>query len=335
MIACARAMSSWIERVRDVARRNRPSRKPQLWEDPWLALRRRLAFEVNRRTHADWLDRTHVVALSGAGFANGGGAPPSMAVVPREMINQSLFLYGSFEISETRLIQSLLRPGMTFLDIGANIGYYTVIGARLVGPSGKVHCFEPHHDIRAKLEDNIARNGFQNVVVHGEAVAEKSGTVTFFVSANEQHQGISSILPGVGRRESQPVPSVSLDDFVAGLGSDSVDLIKMDIEGAELQVISGGHRTLAANHAPAIIFETRDLEPIARTLGAFGYHIKRHHYTLARGLELLDPDAEFDDIFADYEAPNYLAAKDAGVFQAAVDAANAARPAVLRVLGRI
>jgi FkbM family methyltransferase len=335
MIACARQMSSWIQRVRDVARRNRPSRKPQLWEDPWLSLRRRLAFEVNRRTRADWLDRTHVITLSGAGFANGGGAPPSMAVVPREMINQSLFLYGSFEISETRLIQSLLRPGMTFLDIGANIGYYTVIGARLVGPSGKVHCFEPHPEIRAKLGDNVARNGFRNVVVHGEAVADRTGTVTFFVSADDQQQGISSILPSSFRRESQPVPSVSLDDFIAGLGPGRVDLIKMDVEGAEPQVIGGGHRTLSASDAPPIIFEARPLEPVARALGAFGYQIKRHHYTLARGLELLDPEAEFDDIFGDYEAPNYLAAKDAAVFQAAIDAANAARPAMLRVLGRI
>jgi len=335
MIACARAMSSWIQRVRDVARRNRPSRKPQLWEDPWLSLRRRLAFEVNRRTRADWLDSTHVIPLSGAGFANGGGAPLSLAVVPREMMNQSLFLYGSFEIAETRLIQSLLRPGMTFLDIGANIGYYTVIGARLVGPSGKVHCFEPHPEIRARLQDNIARNGFQNVVVHGEAVAENSGTVSFFVSAYDENQGVSSILPGSGRRESQPVPSVSLDDFVAGLGPGGVDLIKMDIEGAEVQVISGGQRTLSANDAPAIIFEAANLEPVARALSAFGYRIKRHHYTLARGLELLDPDAAFDNIFGEYEAPNYLAAKDAAVFQAAVDAANAARPAMLRVLGRI
>ena len=91
-------MSSWIQRVRDTALRNRPSRKPQLWADPLLALRRRLAFEVNRRVKDSWLDRTQIVALSRAGFADNGAAPPRLAVIPRESISQTLFLYGSFEI---------------------------------------------------------------------------------------------------------------------------------------------------------------------------------------------------------------------------------------------
>jgi hypothetical protein len=68
---------------------------------------------------------------------------------------------------------------------------------------------------------------------------------------------------------------------------------------------------------------------------ALGYVIKRHHYTLAGGLELHDPEAAFDDIFRDYEAPNYFAAKNDAVFEAALDAANAGRPAALRWLGRI
>jgi FkbM family methyltransferase len=328
-------MSSWFQRVRDLARRNRPSRKPQLWEDPLLALRRRVAFEVRRRVSDSWLDQTQIIELSRAGFGDDVLAPPRMAVVPRETINQSLFLYGTFEISETRLIQSLLRPGMTFVDVGANIGYYSVVGARLVGPAGTVHSFEPHPRIRAQLQDNIARNGYQNVVVHSEAMAETSGSVAFFASTVDQNQGISSIIPGAGREESQAVRSITLDDFMAGLSPTRVDLIKMDIEGAELQVIRGGRRTLAAPDAPAIIFEAAELGPVAQEIRALGYRIKRHHYTLAGGLELHDPEAAFDNIFRDYEAPNYFAAKDDAIFQAALDAANAARPAALRLLGRI
>src|SRR5678815_821956 len=318
-------MSSWLQRVLDTARRNRPSRKPQLWADPLLALRRRLAFEVNRRMNDAWLDRPQIVELSRAGFADDGAEPPRMAVVPRESISQTLFLYGSFEISETRLIQSVLRPGMTFVDVGANIGYYTVVGARLVGPGGMVHAFEPHGGIRAKLQDNIARNGLHNVSVHADAIAETTGTVSFFASALGENQGISSIMPGAGREAAAPVPSVSLDDFAARLGPTRIDLIKIDVEGAELQVIAGGRRTLAGADAPAIIFEAGELAPVAGALRPFGYHIKRHHYTLDRGLELLDPEIEFDDIFRDYEAPNYFAVKNEATFEAVLRAANAGR----------
>ena len=164
-------MTSWMQRVRTVARQNRPSRKPQLWHDPWLALRRRVTFELNRWTDDAWLDRTQIVELSRSGFGDDGAPPLRVAVEPREMINRTLFLYGTFEISETRLIQALLRPGMTFLDVGANIGYYTLIGARLVGPSGNVHAFEPHSRIRERLRENVARNDYQNVVIHGDAIA--------------------------------------------------------------------------------------------------------------------------------------------------------------------
>jgi FkbM family methyltransferase len=323
-----------LRRVRDVVRRNLPSRKPQLWANPLLSLRRRLTFEIKRVTEDGWLDRAHVIELSGSGFAADGLAPPRMTVVPREQINQTVFLYGSFEISETRLIQSLLRPGMTFVDVGANIGYYTVVAARLVGPTGKVHSFEPHARIRAQLQENVSLNDYSNVVVHGEAMAETSGGVAFFVSAVDQNQGLSSILPGSGRQQAQPVPSITLDDFMATHPT-RVDLLKMDIEGAEVNVIRGGSRTLAAPDAPTIIFEAAELAPVAELLRAHGYRIKRHHYTLARGLELLDPNAKFDDIFGDYEAPNYVAAKEDAVFEGALAAANAARPSMLRLLGRI
>src|SRR5215813_1877302 len=112
------AVDAW-EKLRGVALRNRPSRKPQLWEDFWLAVTRRIAFEVSHRIHEGWLDRGHVVSLSEIGFPP-ASEPLRIEVVPREMMNRAMFLYGAFEISETRLVQALLRPGMTFFDVGAN-----------------------------------------------------------------------------------------------------------------------------------------------------------------------------------------------------------------------
>jgi FkbM family methyltransferase len=280
------------------------------------------------------LDRRHLVALSRVGFPD-GSPPLKMEVVPREMMNRAMFLYGTFEISETRLVQSLLHPGMTFLDVGANIGYYTLIAARLVGATGMVHSFEPSDAMRSKLEANIRRNGFVNVTVHPEALAQTTGEVEFFASQSSANQGISSILPGEGRAAAHKVPSVSLDDFQARLAGRRVDLIKMDIEGAELLAIEGGRLTFSHQDAPPLIFEARDPGPIADTLGSLGYQIRRLHYTLEEGLQLPEVGAPLDSLFDDYEAPNYLAAKDPGVFRAALARANTRRSPILRLLGRV
>jgi FkbM family methyltransferase len=319
--------------LRGLALRNRPSQKPQLWEDFWLALRRRIAFEVSHRLREGWLDGSHVVSLSEAGFP-AASEPLRIEVVPREMMNRAMFLYGAFEISETRLVQTLLGPGMTFLDVGANIGYYTLVAARMVGPTGVVHAFEPNRPIRERLEQNVHRNGLPNVVVHAEAVGRVSGELEFFASTWDANQGISSLLPGSGRGEAQRVPSITLDDLAAGLGR-RVDLIKMDIEGAELLAIEGGRRLLATSDAPAIIFEAENLAPLRDALGAFGYQIRRLHYTLENGLELPPAEANLESLFSDYEAPNYFASKDPAQFDQILSHANSRRSPLLRMLGRL
>ena len=327
-------MTGLLQGMRKAALRNRPSLKPQLWEDFSLALRRRLNFEISRRIEPDWLDHPRVIALSNNGFRD--ELPPlRMEVVPREMMNQALFLYGTFEISETRLIQAFLAPGMTFIDVGANIGYYTLIAARVVGPDGVVHAFEPNPAMRERLADNLRRNRLENVHVRPEAVAQETGRVRFYQSTLEENQGISSILPGSGRQEVAEVPSVSLDDFVASLGGRRIDLIKIDIEGAEAQLIAGGRQTLSASDAPPLIFEAFDLPPIESALRAFGYQVRSLNYTLRDGLELPGTEERRRSLFEDYEAPNYFAAKDSSIFTDILSRANAARSTALRFLGRL
>jgi len=328
--------ASW-NLVREVASRNRPSRKPQFWENVGLATRRRFEFEIGRRLSAGWLDAPRVVDLSSIGFPDD---QPSLRieVTTREMINRAIFLYGTFEISETRLVQAYLRPGMTFLDVGAHIGYYTLIGARLVGDSGRVHSFEPGAATRAHLEANVARNGFGNVEIHAQALAEQTGQVGFYPSTLASNQGISSIIPspsGNGRAAPVTVASLSLDDFAASLGGRRVDFLKMDIEGAELQVIRGGQSLLGGAEAPPMIFEAHELAPVADALRALGYRIRQLHYTLENGLELPDADAHIESLFAAYEAPNYFAAKDEATFDQVLRRANGGRPRLLRLLGRL
>jgi FkbM family methyltransferase len=325
----------WAERIKTVVGRNLPSQKPQLWENFALAVRRRVQFEVGHRMHADWLDRLHVVELSRVGFDD-GQPPLRMEVMPREVMNKALFLYGTFEISETRLFQSVLRPGMTFIDVGANIGYYTLLGGRMVGPSGAVHAFEPNPAVRERLSANVALNGLTNVDVEGRAMTRTSGTVRFYVSAIEHNSGISSIVPNNGLEDvGREVPCVSLDDFAASLGGRRVDVLKMDIEGAELDVIEGGRGLLDSAEAPVLLFESFKVEPLLEALTRFGYHVRRLHYTLEGGLELPRADEPVKSLFDGYESPNYFASKDPAVFDVVVAQANVKRSATLRWLGRI
>ncbi len=324
---------SW-NALREVASRNRPSRKPQFWENVRLATRRRLEFEIARRARPEWLDDIHVVDLSAVGFAE-DRPPPRIGVMPRESVAQTIFLYGTFEISETRLVQAFLRPGMTFLDVGAHIGYYTLIAARLVGDAGRVHSFEPGKDMRAQLEANVVRNDLHNVEIHRQALAERTGEVGFYPSALNSNQGISSIIAsGDGRAAPVTVPCLSLDDFAASLGGRRIDFLKMDIEGAELQVIRGGQRFFGGKDAPPMIFEAHELGPVAQALRPLGYQIRQVHYTLENGLELPDAEAHVESLFAAYEAPNYFAAKDEAVFDQVLARANSGRSPLFRMLGR-
>jgi FkbM family methyltransferase len=328
---------SWIERLKVVVARNRPRHKPQLWEDFPLAVRRRLQLELGQRTQPNWLDTPHIVDLSRVG-AEDSGAPTRMSLMLRDSIARALFLYGTFEISGTRLMQAFLMPGMTFVDVGANIGYYTLLAARAVRDVGRVYAFEPNAAIRPRLEENLRLNQLlDSVQVYPHAVTRASGQIRFYPSITPDNSGVSSILPGAGRSdEGEVISCMSLDDFRAALpGSRRIDLMKIDVEGAELEVLAGAGRILAADQAPAIMFESRDLDAVGAVLRSYGYAIRRLDYTLAGGLGLVEPSVSFQSIFDDYEPPNYFAAKDAAIFRQVIGQGSAHRSTARRLLGRL
>ncbi len=317
--------------------RNRPSQKPQLWEDLPLAVLRRIEIEVFQRTRSGWMDTPHVVDLSLVGM--GPMEPPiRMSLLLRDAIAKALFLYGTYEICGTRLMQAFLRPGMTFVDVGANIGYYTLLAVRAIRDATAVYAFEPNAGVRTRLEENLRLNGvFGRVQVRRQAVARASGEIAFYKSTASDNSGLSSILPGSGRSdEAEVVPSVSLDDFATTLPAGrSIDLIKIDVEGAELEVLAGGAGLLARADGPALVFESMDIAASSAVLAAHGYAIRRLHYTLGGGLELVELGAPFHGIFDAYEPPNYFAVKDPALFAAVVKRANARHSPALRALGRL
>jgi FkbM family methyltransferase len=315
--------------------KNRPKSKPQLWENLGLAARRRVVIELAERAREGWRDRGHVVELSDAG-GNVRGPRLRMELFPNDVMDRALFLYGVYEIAETRLVQAFLRPGMTFLDVGANSGYYSLLAATLVGPSGAVHGFEPNDPVRARFERNVALNGLGGCIrVHREAISRETGETRFYRSVTEDNNGVSSMLPGPGlASEPVVVPCVTLDDFARTMDR-SADLLKVDVERAEEAVFSGGKRVLGAADGPLLLFESFDVAPQLDLLKTLGYVARRVHYTLSEGLELRDPLKPLGHVSATYEAPNYVAAKSLEAFAELRARANDDRSAALRLLGRI
>jgi FkbM family methyltransferase len=287
-------------------RANLPSRKPQLWERlPRVALRR--AEEALRsRLDPAWLDRPRVVRVPDPGFL--------MEVVPRNyFIDRFVLVFGVYEISGTRFLKALLHPGMTVLDVGANAGYYALCAARLVGPGGLVYAFEPVPDLRAKLARNVALNGFDQVRVEASAVGDLSGVVRLYVSEIETNDGLASLVPGPGRSpDGIDVAAVTLDGFAAGLER-PVDLVKIDVEGAEERVLAGARGLLRGRSPPALLVESERVEALLPVLEDAGYEVRHLGYSLERGLELVRMGEPFDRVFH-YEGMNYVALPRRGRF---------------------
>jgi len=150
---------------------------------------------------------------------------------------------------ERRFLQTILKPGMTVVDVGANIGIYTRFFAQVLGSTGCVHAFEPDQLNFSRLTDAV--HGLGNVVVNRAAVGERSGTTTLFLSDqfNVDHRTFDS----GGGRVGISVKQVALDDYFPT--ASRIDVIKVDVQGFELQVLQGARRLMTDNARLTILTE--------------------------------------------------------------------------------
>ncbi len=153
----------------------------------------------------------------------------------------------TYEQHVTACMRPLLQPGQVFVDVGANIGYFTLLAAANVGPTGHVHAFEPGRKNCDLLQLSLAANGFDHVTLHPMAVADIDGTVGF--SIGDSNGGIDRHNPT--NRPFQ-VPAVRLDAFLQD--QPRIDLVKMDVEGAEGLALAGMAQLLR-RHQPVIFTE--------------------------------------------------------------------------------
>ena len=215
-----------------IERRWMALRRGALWE---FALERRLAVPLTVR----WYSGTKV------GLTLGN--------------DNSLCLYvaGSFEPNEFAFLDRVLRPGMTFIDIGANEGLYTLFAARRVG---QVVSVEPSSRERRNLERNVVRNGLGNVTIVPTALAAEAGSARLQI-ASTVHGGHNTLggfaYEGAAAVDSEEVNVETLDALVRRLALARVDAIKIDVEGAELKVLTGG-RGLLAKTRPILLIEANE-----------------------------------------------------------------------------
>ena len=165
-----------------------------------------------------------------------------MRLAPRDYVDFNLYYYGYFEKEEGRLLCALLQPGGVMFDVGANIGYYSIGAALCVGPAGQVHAFEPTPAVHRRLLENVALNGLRQVVVHELAVADTAGSATMYDLPG--NSGGNSLGRHAASRVSYPVWTIRLDDYVREHAVPRVDLVKLDIEGAEVLALRGMEATL-------------------------------------------------------------------------------------------
>lgn len=148
---------------------------------------------------------------------------------------------GMWEPAETQLCQRVLRSGMHAIDVGAHVGYYSVLFSRLVGVAGSVQAFEPEPDNFRLLQANLLLNDCRNVRAHAQALTQAHGREWLHLCADNPGDHRLADTPGRRRVE---VDTIDLD---SALGSAAVDFVKIDTQGAEPRVLAGMDATLRAN----------------------------------------------------------------------------------------
>ena len=171
-----------------------------------------------------------------------------------EAIQRWMYL-GAFEPKETALVKGWLRPGMTFLDVGANFGYFTLLAASRVGPTGRVLAVEPSPLAAGRLAENIRANSLAWVDLFQIGLSAESGSLELYISPAEFHSPTMSASSG---GEAVTVPVRRLDECLDEWGVEAVDLMKMDVEGHEPFVLRGAGDALSSGRIRAVLVEFND-----------------------------------------------------------------------------
>lgn len=207
-------------------------------------------------------NRPHIRQVRGPGF--------DLLAFINEDVGRIIWLCGIFEPDETRYFQREIRPDDVCLDVGGNVGYMAMLFASAAS-EGEVHVFEPIDVNAALIRTNASLNQFGHVMVNNVAVGAEAGRVEFSVASDSAYSSMHATGRSPEARVIE-VPLISLDDYVAERSINRVDVLKVDVEGAEELVLNGAKGLLSdSRRRPRIVL----LELFDKNLAPFDSSVER------------------------------------------------------------
>lgn len=196
---------------------------------------------------------------------------------PRDSL--ALSIHNSYDPMATELFKKIIKAGDVIIDIGANIGYFTLLAAKLSGPTGKVLAFEPDSEIFQILQKNIRLNHHKNVTLVAQALSNWTGYTQLYIS--ETNRGDNRIYQHDGAQRTIRIKVTTLDRYLEKMKTQinlsKISLIKIDIQGAELKALKGMKNLLQLNNNLKIITEIESLK-----LQSFGDSAEKYIDFLAK-----------------------------------------------------
>ena len=182
-----------------------------------------------------------------------------------EGIERTIYYTGTYEKGTLAILKELLRPGDIFVDVGANIGLMSIFASRIVGEEGRVYAFEPNPETTRILRENIELNHCSNIKVSEYAIGKSPGKARIYDSW-ESNRGSATLVQPERMTESHEVQVTTLSEYFLSGGDNpgEIRVVKLDIEGFELEALQGAGEILIAHDSPILVVECSDTRENSR-----------------------------------------------------------------------